>query len=137
MTWPVTFESMEFNPIPESWLNAPSAVDREQFDGPRIYAVSVATINSRTLSVRYGELGSDGILMLRHVGVESDDGIIPQRLAAGQRWTRSRCVAPRDEPRDRLRECERKHLREIWGHRVDEVPRLIGREARMSRGGDV
>ena len=114
-SWPVEWAGYEFQPIPESWIRAQTAVDSDQRAGPKLLAVSAASKNDgKELLVRYGEPTRRNVLVQWMVATNGQEGVIPNSLASGSGWARS--LRPgRNDPVDDLREVELQHLEELWG----------------------
>lgn len=120
MNWPVKYDGHEYQPIPKSWLEHPNSFHRQQRGGPRLFAVSAACLNSRTLRIRYLHPTNAGVLICQTTGREIQNGIAPEALDNGTGWPHS--LHPgRSEPNDVRRECELRHFRELWGSRLDEI----------------
>lgn len=119
--WKVESDGNEFHPLPESWLDHPAAVDPDK-DGPRCLAVSCLVRGGRILRVRYAHPLSGNVI--ETVGGASQnptgDGYVPASLVDGSGWPRSFVPAP-GSPVDEVRTCERRHMRDIWGERLDDV----------------
>jgi len=120
----VEIDGDEFQPIPESWLDHPSAVDGREGEGPpRIYAVSAARLSSRCLKIRYAQPKTNNVLQFTTGAAPGPegDGYVPAQLREpGETWQRS--MVPVSRPMDVLRVEEIAHFRELWADRVDAVP---------------
>lgn len=116
-------EGDEFQPIPESWLDHPMAVDAGAGE-PRLYAVSAALRTPRVLVVRYAQPRTNNVAQYSLGAMQgpNGDGYVPSNLReAGKTWGRSIVPGPRVEPRDVLRTTEIEHFRDLWAGRVDDV----------------
>jgi hypothetical protein len=118
-SWPVEWAGYEFQPVPRSWIEAPSAVDRKQHAGPQLLAVSAAPKNDgRELLVRYAHPSNGKILVEWNPAAEGDDGSIPGGLVEST-WARSIRPGPND-PVDDITLVEERHLEELWGPLIGE-----------------
>jgi hypothetical protein len=117
MSWPVEIDSDEYQPIPESWIEA--GVD-DGVGHPRLYAVSAAVKSRQMLVVRYAHPSNPGVIWASMQGTDgSSGGTIPASLPR-RNWPRS-LVPGRNEPTSIIRDAEREHLEVLWAERVDEV----------------
>jgi hypothetical protein len=124
MPWPVEFNGREFEPIPESWITHPDAVDRDRRRGARLLAVSAAPRGSRTLRIRYAHPTEPYVLVCETPGERHNGGVVPAGLVlTGRTWPRSLRAT---EPTDGRRRCEREHMAEIWSDRVPRTPDAWG-----------
>jgi len=118
--WPVSFEgdSLDYEPIPRSWLTHEQAYDRRERAGPKLLAVSAATYGSKALRVRYVK-PANGKVLVTQTGADDVDGVVvPQGLLWGTGWPRSLRPGP-SNPIDKLRKVEREHLEALWSDIVD------------------
>jgi len=118
--WPVSWtgDSLDYHPVPQSWLDHPAAEDRDARAGPRLLAVSAARYGSRTLRVRYVQPRNGQVLITQTGGIERGGGVVPSGLETMTGWPRSLRPGPSD-PHDEARRCEREHLRAVWGEVLD------------------
>jgi hypothetical protein len=83
--WTLDIDGRTYHPIPESWLAHPSALDRDNCAGPRLFAVSAATIGSKTVRVRYAQPRTGQVLVCQTAGETPAwaDGVVPRALVTG------------------------------------------------------
>jgi len=116
----IEWQTEQYRPIPEWWLDAQGAVDRDG-DGPRLFAVSYAVRPRKELRVRYCHPTLPRAISEVTAAIETDRGIAPAGLNTVPRWPRSVCVDGRNAE-DVTRPDEARHLRELWGERRDAIP---------------
>jgi len=118
--WPVSFEgdSLDYKPIPRSWLTHEQAYDRHKRAGPKLLAVSAATYGSKTIRVRYVKPANEKVLVAQTGADDVDGAIVPLGLLWGTGWPRSLRPGPTN-PSDELRDVEREHMEDIWADIVD------------------
>lgn len=119
--WLVESNDRSYRPIPESWLEHPRSID-EDGHGPRCLAVSVYIFGGRVLRVRYAHPVSGNVVETFGTATSNPDGdgYVPWELANGQLWRRSLIPSP-DPQLDTARTCEMRHMRDVWGDRLDDV----------------
>lgn len=116
MSWSIEIGNLEFEPVPENWIE--HGVDDREPDGPQLLAVSVALLRNSTLKVRYAHpqyetVGGMFFPSLSKSGAHiPDDDVEPWRRSVG---------ASRLEPVGSIRAPEREHLATLWSDRVDDV----------------
>ncbi|WP_436931653.1 hypothetical protein [Halosimplex halobium] len=117
MSWPLEIDGREYQPIPESWIEA--GVD-DGFGDPRLYAVSAAVESRQMLVVRYAHPSNPGVLWASMQGTDgSSGGTIPASLPR-RSWPRSIVPGRNTEPTGVIRDIEREHLEELWADRLQE-----------------
>jgi hypothetical protein len=136
MSWPVEYDGDEYQPIPRSWLAHPNAYHRQNRAGPRLFAVSAAVLNSRTIRVRYIHPTDSGVLVCQTAGDHHENGIAPEALLNGTGWPHSLHPGPSDSV-DTTRESEVEHFRELWGDRLDELDQDGESKRVVADGGEV
>ena len=137
--WSFERDGLTFEPIPESWISSPTAIDHDE-DAPasavRLYAVSAAQIHSRSLKVRYLHPKGTKVLELATTAVSgTGDGYYPRALRSGVGWERSYVPTRDQDPDDVARLDEVRHLRTLWGDRVPEVPSDDATKRKIADGG--
>lgn len=126
MSWPLEIDGWAVHPIPESWLDHPSADDHDADAPPqavRLFATSVGIApNGRALRVRYLHPRGDGVLVLFTSACpgEGEGTRAPCALvdAAGVYWPRSYVPQASKEPDDVCRAEERDHFETLWADRL-------------------
>lgn len=118
--WPIEWDGYEFQPIPRSWIQAPSAVDRDNHAGPQLLAVSAAPKNDgKELLVRYAHPTQGKILVEWNPASDGDDGPIPNGLVSTG-WARSIRPGPNDHV-DEINLVEEKHLEQLWRPLINDA----------------
>ena len=114
--WPLEIDGWDYHPIPENWLAA--GRDETAPDGPQCLAVSVAILRPNTLKIRYAHPRHDSVGAVIMPASVRDSGSVPD--PDGRPWSRSIGAAGLN-PCGVLRAPEQRHLRELWGDRVDAL----------------
>jgi len=131
MSWSFEVDGEEFQPIPESWVEA--GID-DNSGQPRLYAVSAAVLSRGMLAVRYAHPRNPGVLRATMPATEgSSGGTIPAALPRGS-WPRSTVPSPGLEPTGVIRARERDHLETLWSDRVDSIGDLETAASVSTRG---
>lgn len=123
--WPLDIDGLEFHPVPQSWVDAPTAEDAGS-GRPRLFAVSAAYDGeTRQLTVRYVHPDSEAVATIDCPAVSNsaEDGVVPRELRDdGRPWARS-LVPPTGCPSTGvMRAPEIDHLDTLWGERLGLGP---------------
>jgi len=135
MSWPVEYEGAEYEPIPERWIEHDHAYDSDDRDSTRLYAISVHEWTGKNLKIRYASANGWVLVYCPTARTPSwADRPVPERLADGRGWPRTRCAPPR-EPHDKVRGPERRYLEELWAGRDTDRDRarLVPDGGRVAR----
>jgi len=128
MPWPITVDGEEFEPIPESWLDAPAAYDGDDDapeDAVRLYAVS-ARAAGRGLEIRYLHPRGGVKTLETSAHLKSDgESVFPSGLASGGGWKRSVVPTTDQEPDGQARGPELEHLETLWADRDAFAPEVV------------
>lgn len=138
--WSIEIDGDEYHPIPESWIDARTAHDHDEDAPPeavRLYAVSAALLGTRSFRVRYLHPKGTKVLVLETPAEERSDGdgYYPHGLKTGSGWPRTYVPGQYRDPDDVARLEETRHLRTLWGSRVDDVPTDEQLERALTDGG--
>lgn len=119
--WSFHWDGYEWQPIPEWWLDNQFARDRDELDGPPLFAVSFAELPGNTIRVRYLHSTYPKVLVCQTASAKFERGIAPRAFQTGAGWPRSMRPGA-STPQDTARIVEIQHLRSIWSERVEDVP---------------
>lgn len=115
----------EYRPVPESWLEHPSAVDHDEgapAEAVRLYATSVAVVADGTrLRVRYTHPRSPDVLTRSMAATEGQYASerVPRAFERdGLVWAKTYVPGRFDEPDGTIRRPERDHFIDLWRDRL-------------------
>jgi len=120
--WPLRIDGLDYHQIPQSWIDAPTAVDHDA-DAPsgvvRLYAVSAA-VDGRWLLLRYAHPRGERVLARRSARHKKSDGSVYPYGLRGDGWPRSYVPERGEEPTGTIRTPEREHFETLWASRIGE-----------------